>query len=687
MKMSHDIKNSPPGTRIIEPDSDDVPSAAEAHEPWWRRLTNMIWGYDFFVSYNWASGGQYAVGLAERLRERGYDCFLDQSEFAAGDDWKSEAQKALSNTRRLVIIATREAMVKSEAVRHEINVFTRRSRRVIPIVFGERFSEDEQHHLPTLKQIPEATIDLVEEMDRLDKGPSETILTKLIQAHRLVRRRSVRVMIVAAALSILATAAGVASIFWAQAVMAKNEEVKQRQVAESAKLINRADLLRETNGPKLEESLNLARAAYDFAERAGISPDDARRAIQQAKALMPLKIGAPWHPFGKQVPFRLRAIKNRIVFLRESYQNDEPYALVAELDNATKKWRVVLRLSNKTHGKLAADEYGREIITPDNPRWILTCRTGQVIVWDILSGKQAAQLPIEHAPKDRDGQELLAISTNAAHAVVRNGRELAIWNLAQRSPDPLTLPMEYHLARYAISPSGDMLAWARQNEFGVITTKDANRVRYYPITGGGGHAESLQFIESSTVSIDRAVFAAWSANQTMAMSSMARKDAPNHQAGIWYLGEGGFWAERDGDRQTPPDLRQVRANQFDVVFSTATDQPSLAILDPENAVQWLDLESQISFTLGGTAGPGIKARFSGHDILIVHTDGTARLWNLDSRQELLRFTAKDSAIVDTTFLTVRSENKPKARAVVTVDKMGVVQGWTSLRDPDQTKTK
>ena len=83
----------------------------------WRRFANKFWGYDFFVSYNWASGGTYAVSLAERLRERGYDCFLDQSEFAAGDDWRREAQKALRNTQRLVVVATRDAIVESEAVR------------------------------------------------------------------------------------------------------------------------------------------------------------------------------------------------------------------------------------------------------------------------------------------------------------------------------------------------------------------------------------------------------------------------------------------------------------------------------------------------------------------------------------------------------------------------------------------
>ena len=31
---------------------------------WYERLRNWLWGYDFFISYHWASGGTYAVNLA-----------------------------------------------------------------------------------------------------------------------------------------------------------------------------------------------------------------------------------------------------------------------------------------------------------------------------------------------------------------------------------------------------------------------------------------------------------------------------------------------------------------------------------------------------------------------------------------------------------------------------------------------
>ena len=70
----------------------------------------------------------------------------------------------------------------------------------------------------------------------------------------------------------------------------------------SATLVNIADLLRETEGPKLEESLEHAIEAYKNSQLADESPEDARRAIEQALELMPEPIGAPWLPFGMPAP-------------------------------------------------------------------------------------------------------------------------------------------------------------------------------------------------------------------------------------------------------------------------------------------------------------------------------------------------------------------------------------------------
>ena len=93
---------------------------------WLQKIRDRLWGYDFFVSYHWASGGQYGVALAQRLAEAKYDVFLDRADYAMGDDWKKVGEKALANTHRLVLVATREAVTESMPVEREINLFTLR---------------------------------------------------------------------------------------------------------------------------------------------------------------------------------------------------------------------------------------------------------------------------------------------------------------------------------------------------------------------------------------------------------------------------------------------------------------------------------------------------------------------------------------------------------------------------------
>jgi hypothetical protein len=69
-----------------------------------QRCRDWLWGYDFFISYHWDSGGVYAVKLAQHLRDSGFDVFLDRADYASGDDWTKIGTIALRNTQRLVLV-------------------------------------------------------------------------------------------------------------------------------------------------------------------------------------------------------------------------------------------------------------------------------------------------------------------------------------------------------------------------------------------------------------------------------------------------------------------------------------------------------------------------------------------------------------------------------------------------------
>src|SRR3954470_12711143 len=131
------MRNLPSAQAAASKSEQAVPMPlARVKETIWRKLANWFWGYDYFVSYHWDSGGAYAVSLAQRLRDRNYDVFLDRREMAAGEDWKRAGQRAIRNTRRFVLVATRKAVTASTPVEYEVRLFTSRGRHVIPIVFA-----------------------------------------------------------------------------------------------------------------------------------------------------------------------------------------------------------------------------------------------------------------------------------------------------------------------------------------------------------------------------------------------------------------------------------------------------------------------------------------------------------------------------------------------------------------------
>ena len=163
------------------------------------KVASWLWGYDYFISYHWKSGGSYADALADHLRKRKYDVFLDRVEYAMGDDFREVGRRALRNTKRLVLVATREAVTVSEPVAREVAAFTSRRRQIIPIVFG---SADEA--VPgaiagldrttnrVLAHIPETRLYIREMPDRLQTGPSDEVINQLTRTYRLMRRREIR---------------------------------------------------------------------------------------------------------------------------------------------------------------------------------------------------------------------------------------------------------------------------------------------------------------------------------------------------------------------------------------------------------------------------------------------------------------------------------------------------------------
>lgn len=241
--------------------------------PWWRRLANRFWGYDFFVSYHWDSGGTYAVKLAEDLRERRFDCFLDRSEFGGGDDWRREARQALANTQRLIVVGTREALTDSPAVRDEVTMFTARSGRVIPILFGERIPDAQRPSFPTLNLIPESVVEIIERAESRSTGPSEAALDRIEHAHTVLRRRRLRALVVTVAIVVLGLAALAAFGSFLNAQMQRN--VARQALIDTQRELSRSLVDRGVRDARDGDRVGLLRLrrAYEIAHRLDLAAD------------------------------------------------------------------------------------------------------------------------------------------------------------------------------------------------------------------------------------------------------------------------------------------------------------------------------------------------------------------------------------------------------------------------------
>lgn len=169
-------------------------------------ITTWLWGYDFFISYHWNSGGTYAMALASSLQER-YDVFIDRSEYAIGENWRVSGKKALDRSRAVILVATPDAVSNSEPVKAEIDYFASRSAdAIIPIYFpGVR--DNSVLTAPVLVSVGNAVLYFEESDLALQRQPSAQVIERLHQRMKLLRKRFIRQVVVVTSILVLLTAA------------------------------------------------------------------------------------------------------------------------------------------------------------------------------------------------------------------------------------------------------------------------------------------------------------------------------------------------------------------------------------------------------------------------------------------------------------------------------------------------
>ena len=146
----------------------------------WNRIFDKLFGRDFFISYRWSDGRDYAVALAERLKAERFDCFLDSDGFIKGDNYERIGRRELQKTSRLVLVGSPEVH-QSDAVARELQMFGAKEGRIITIEFGDSLSAERYPDSKVVPHLPAKTIGQKEPAQALDAPPSEEVIAELLR--------------------------------------------------------------------------------------------------------------------------------------------------------------------------------------------------------------------------------------------------------------------------------------------------------------------------------------------------------------------------------------------------------------------------------------------------------------------------------------------------------------------------
>lgn len=170
---------------------------------------NLLFRDDIFISYSRADGAHYATGLADRLTEKNYSCFIDKLGTEPDKDLPKSLMKKISNCSLFVVIGTERGAV-SEFVAKEIVEFKKTGRTIVPIDFGGAVARAHWYSLiPGLAAEPE------EDATALKTGnPAPNVISRIEKSFNYTRRnqRMRRILLTTTALFlVLVTGSAVAA--------------------------------------------------------------------------------------------------------------------------------------------------------------------------------------------------------------------------------------------------------------------------------------------------------------------------------------------------------------------------------------------------------------------------------------------------------------------------------------------
>ncbi|RYZ26840.1 MAG: toll/interleukin-1 receptor domain-containing protein [Chitinophagaceae bacterium] len=123
--------------------------------------------HKLFLSYARADGSLYAVRLAEDLKRRGFDVWIDQEDIRAGKEWDAEIEKALKGCDCLLFLETEKSVI-SNHVLDEVYFALEQNKKVIPLIYVDSqtpFRLRRLQHIDFTKEYDTALTLLLKELE------------------------------------------------------------------------------------------------------------------------------------------------------------------------------------------------------------------------------------------------------------------------------------------------------------------------------------------------------------------------------------------------------------------------------------------------------------------------------------------------------------------------------------------
>src|SRR5262245_33958767 len=387
---------------------------------------------DIFISYSRADGAGYATGLADKLTEAGFSCFIDKLGTEPDHDLPKSLKTKIRSCAMLVLVSTKGGAA-SEFVEKEIAEFLKTERTIVPIDFNGAVAGARWYHLiPGLASEPEKNERAIETGE-----PSGNVIGRIEKSFKYTRRnqRMLRLFWATAALFTVLVFSALAAGYWASINLEKaNQAVRDETVAKASAASANAEVRRQRDAA--QQAGDEARRQGEAAERQVMRAREANehriraeKQERQANALARVnRVVAAASADSMQFPERaLIATVEASRRAEAAGQSDLPIVVQSLLS-------ILQQLGGRgfrTVGPVGALEF-----SPDGAVLAVASDKPGVEFWNVRSQPAAPAIP---GPPLAEYPDFLKLSANGHWLVARAMRQVCVSALSERTQSACAL--------------------------------------------------------------------------------------------------------------------------------------------------------------------------------------------------------------------------------------------------------